>query len=202
MELDDFKNTWKQKGEALSQGENINIDSLENTGKDYRSKLKKIIVYELLGILVCLGSTAFIGWHFTQLDSMYLQGIGILAMILLILLPVVSLLSTAPFHQQADINQPYATTLKTFAAQKIRFIKLQKVNVTLSYLLLVTLIILLTKLFNGKDLTDSKTFWLFSFSLGYIFLLVYSRWVMKYYHQLLQQAEGLLQELATVDCVD
>jgi uncharacterized membrane protein required for colicin V production len=73
---------------------------------------------------------------------------------------------------------------------------LQKLNVTLSYLLLISIIVLMSKLMGGKDLSDNKYFWLFSFTIGYIFLLFFSKWVEKNYRKTLQQAEELLKELA------
>jgi len=42
----------------------------------------------------------------------------------------------------------------------------------------------------------NKYFWTFSFTLGYIFLLFYSKWVSKHYNKILSQAEELLKELA------
>jgi hypothetical protein len=125
-----------------------------------------------------------------------LQSAGVLSILLLLLLPTISSLSTWKLSKPSNLNKPYAETLKAFANQKIRFIKLQKLNVTLSYLLLVSIIVLLSKLFSGKDLFDSKYFWLFSFTIGYIFLLFYSKWVDNYYRKKLQQAEELLAELA------
>ena len=94
-----------------------------------------------------------------------------------------------------NVNKPYGETLKGFATQKLKFYKLQKINVTLSYLLLVTIIVLLSKFFNGKDLTDSKYFWTFSITIGYIFLLFFSTVVSKFYKSTVRQAEELLQEL-------
>jgi uncharacterized membrane protein YqhA len=97
----------------------------------------------------------------------------------------------------ADLNKTYAETLKDFAIQKLRFHKFQKINVTLSYLLLITTIILMSKFLNGKDITANKYFWIFSFTIGYLFLLFYSKWVSKYYNNTLRQSEDLLKELSS-----
>lgn len=54
---------------------------------------------------------------------------------------------------------------------------------------------MLPKFFNGKDITDNKYFWIFAFPFGYIFLVFVSKWVKKFYHNSLYQAEELLKEL-------
>ena len=165
------------------------------TSQTYRSKMRKIIMPEIVGSIVCLAAAAFIGLRFTKLDTRLLQASGVLSILLLLLLPLISTLSTWKMSQVGKLNRSYAETLKSFAIQKIRFVKLQKLNVTLSYLLLVTVIVILFKLFSGKDLSGNKYYWLFSFTLGFIFLLFYSRWVESYYRRSLRQAEELLREL-------
>jgi hypothetical protein len=54
---------------------------------------------------------------------------------------------------------------------------------------------LISKFFNNRDITDSKYFWTFSFSFGYIFLLFLSKFVTKFYKTTLTKTEELLQEL-------
>jgi hypothetical protein len=118
------------------------------------------------------------------------------AMVVLLLLSITSLLSLQKLNAVVDVNKTYAETLKDFATKKIQFYKLQKINVTLSYLLLVTIIVLFSKFFSNKDITGSKYFWIFSFSIGYIFLMFYSKWVAKFYRSTLRKAEDLLNDLA------
>ena len=192
MELDDLKNTWTE----LSGEAKIDTKIIEQTTKsNYKSNLKKIVYPEIVGVLVCLLGAVYIGLHFDKLDSNLLKGTGILAIVLLVLIPVISLISLLQFNTIGDLNKPYSETLADFATQKIRFHKLLKVSTLLSYLLLVMVIILLSKLFGENDISSSKYFWIFSFSFGYIFLLFYSKWVTKQYRNSLQQAENLLKEL-------
>jgi hypothetical protein len=196
MELDDFKHTWKETKSPGHDQQTLNPETLEKmTGQNYRSKMKKIMMPEIAGSIVCLSAAAFIGLHFTKLDTNLLQAAGILSILLLLLLPIISMLSTWKLGQVGNVNRSYAETLKAFATQKIRFVKLQKLNVTLSYLLLVSIIVLMSKLLGGNDLSDNKYFWIFSFTIGYVFLLFYSKWVEKYYRKTLHQAEELLSEL-------
>ena len=86
---------------------------------------------------------------------------GILTFVLLALLPVISLISLLQFNNIDDLNKTSSETLKGFVTQKVRFNKLHKINSTLSYLLLVTIIILLSKLFGKNDIAKSKFFFRF-----------------------------------------
>jgi hypothetical protein len=195
MELDDLKNIWDDQSNKEQQ-QNLTTKLIEQmTQKKYNSKINKIAYPEIIGSIICLIAIIFIGLNFFKLDTIFLKAVGIVSILVLLTLSTVSLLSVRQLKISKDFNNPYAETLKIFATQKIEFYKLQKINMTLSYLLLVTIIILLSKFFSGKDITNSKYFWTFSFSLGYIFLLFLSRFVEKFYKSTLTKTEELLQEL-------
>ena len=197
MELDDLKNTWEDINNQVKKQQNLNIKMIDKmTTTKYYSSLKKVTYPEIIGVIICVAGAAYIGLNFGKLDNAFLQGVGILAILLLATLSVISAISIRQLNMAGDVTKTYAETLKEFAVKKMRFLKFQKINITLSYLLLVTVIILLSKFFNGRDITDSKYFWTLSFSFGYIFLLFYSRWVSKHYNNTLRQTEELLKELA------
>jgi hypothetical protein len=196
MELDDLKNDWEDISSQVNKQQNLNPKIIDQMTKNkYDSNLKKIAYPEIAGVIVCLIAATFVVLNFSKLDSAFLQAAGIISILLLLILPAISLVSLRQLNVTPDLTKSYAETLKDFAVQKIRFHKFQKINVTLSYLLLVATIILLSKFFNGKDITGSKYFWTFSFTFGYLFLLFYSKWVAKYYNNKLRQAQDLLKEL-------
>jgi uncharacterized membrane protein len=192
MELDDLKKSWC---EASNQAK-IDFKMIDQVTKSkYKSNLKKIIYPEIIGIIICILGAVYIGLHFDMLDTNFLKATGILTIVLLVLvLPLMSLISLMQFNSIEDLNKSYSETLKDFASQKIRFYKLLKINSMLSYLLLVAIVILFSKLFGENDITKNKYFWIFSFSFGYMFLLFYSKWVAKKYKNTLQQIEDLLNE--------
>lgn len=196
MELDDLKNIWAAGSKETSDKHLTTKMIDEMTKRKYNSKMKRISYPEAIGILVCLFAVLFIGLNFYSFDTNFLKATAIVSILTLLLLSILSVLSIQPFTKLNDVNKTYAEMLKNFAIRKIRFYKLQKLNVMLSYLLLVTFIVLLSKLTGGVDLTENKYFWIFSFTLGYIFLMFYSRWVMKYYRKTLKQTEELLQDLS------
>lgn len=194
MELDDLKNTWKKTGSASFQ-QNIDPEVLEQLRvQRFRAKMQRIILPEIIGSVICIAAFVYIGYNFSLLDTLLLKCAGAAAMLLLLLLPGISLMSTRELNLITHPNMPYAATLDRFARGNIRFVKLQKLNVVLCYLLLVAVVILLSKIVGGKDLSGNKTLWLFSFTIGYIFLAFYAKWVTKHYRKTLDQAGALLQE--------
>lgn len=195
MELDDLKNSWGDISKQLKQQQLTPKTIEEMTKQQYHSKLNQIATPELAGIMVCITGAVFIAVKFCSLNTPFLQGTGIVAILLLLVLSAISFLSIRRFTRPADLTKTYTETVRDFALQKIQFVKLQKINGTLSYLLLVVVIILMSKFINGKDLSANKYFWTCSFTLGYIFLLFYSKWVSTYYGKTLSQAEELLKEL-------
>jgi len=199
MEIDDLKNTWEDLNCQVNKGKDLNPEFVEQLTKaGYHRGLKKIIYPEVVGAIICLLGAAFIGFNFNKLDTIFFQGTGIVSLLVLFTLSAISLISIRQLNTTGDVTIAYAETLKIFSMKKMQFLKFQRINITLSYLLLVTIIILLPKFFGGKDLiTGNKFLWTFSFSMGYIFLLFFSKWVFKSYNRTLLQAEELLKELAS-----
>ncbi|SEG05025.1 hypothetical protein [Flavobacterium urumqiense] len=196
MQLDELKNTWDNPNNPAEQKQHLTTKMIEQmTQKKYNSKIKKIAYPEIIGVIICLISVLFIGINFYKLDTTFLQGAGIVSVLLLATLSILSLLSLRQLTIPEDVNRPYAATLKIFATQKLQFFKLQKINAVLSYLLLVSILILMSKYFDDRDITGIKYFWIYSFSFGYLFLLFYSKWVAKYYKKTVKQSEELLQDL-------
>lgn len=196
MELDDLKKDWESAIDQTTKHNNLSSIMISKMTKaKYQTKIKKIKYPELIGGIVCIIGFSFIVLNFYKLDTTFLKSIGLLAVLLLLILPILSFLSLKQFNSTNNFNKPYLQILKQFANQKLQFFKYQKVNAFLSYLLLVMVIILLPKFFYDKDLELNKYFWIISFTIGYIFLLFFSKWVNKFYSNSLDQAEDLLKEI-------
>ena len=196
MEIDDLKNKWEEINNQIIEQKKLSTSIINKMTKNkYHFNMKKIAYPELIGIIVCLLSIVYIGLNFYKLNSLYLQSIGIISILILIILSAISIINIWQFNKIGDFNKTHSQILKEFTLEKIRFYQFQKVNFTLCCLLLVATTILLPKFFNGKDITESKYFWTFSFSFGFIFLLFFSKWVFKYYKSSLNQAEDLLKDL-------
>ena len=193
MELEDLKNSWEQL--TVDEGQQDFsfklVDQIEK--KKYEAKRKKIYYPEIIGSVICLASNVFIGVSFYKLDTLFLKGIGISAVGLLVLIPLISYYSVRQLTI-TNFNRPCADVLESFATKKFEFYLLQRINVILGYLLLVTIIILFSKVFSGKDISNNKYFWTLSFSIGFIFLLFFSKFVLKFYESTLNKIEEILKE--------
>ncbi|MEO6357639.1 MAG: hypothetical protein ABIO56_13480 [Ferruginibacter sp.] len=196
MELDDLKNTWNNLNNQVTLNQNFNIKQFDKMNKlKFQSSLNKILLPEIIGTIVCVGFAIYIGYHFEKLDTITYQIIGIVTILLLLILSVISLMSILPLYKVADLNKSYSETLMDFATKKISFRKLQKLNLLLSYLLLVAVILLSTRLFGRNEITDSKYFFVFTFSFAFSFFLIFTKWVIKNYKKSIRKTEDLLKEL-------
>ena len=196
MELDDFKNTWDAMGKQVEQKQNFNSKTFNKMGKrKFNSNLQKIAIPEIIASILCIAAAIYIGFQFNLLDTAVFRIAGVATILLLIVLPAISLFSVQQLYKATDIGKSYADTLKEFAIQKMKFYKLQKLNINLSYLLLAVLMIIITKLFGNHTNDENAYFMLFGFSFGYVVLLFFSKWVFKKYNRIIQQTENLLNEL-------
>ena len=196
MELDELKSDWENSNNRPTNQNSLTskiIDQMIQT--KYNSKLNKIRYPEIGGGLVCAIAIVFIACNFNELDTSVTRCTGAIAILLLLLLPILSFLSLSKLNSESAVNESHVEVLQQFAIDRLRFQRYQKMNVTLCYLLMVAIIILLPKFFYGKDMVINKAFWTFAFSFGYIFLMVFSRLISRYYGRSLNQAEELLREI-------
>lgn len=197
MELDDFKNTWSDMSQKVKINQDYNLKKFDKMNQSKsQSNINKIILTEILGTIVCIGAAIFTAVNFSKLEPIAYQFVGILTILILLILSMLSFMSILPLFKVVDLNKSYVETLKDFANKKRNFFKLQKWNQLLSYGLLVTVILLSTRLFGRNEITESKYFFVFAFTLGYAFFLVFSSWVAKKYKINIQTTEELLKELA------
>jgi hypothetical protein len=196
MELDDLKNTWDDLQNKADKQQEITLKMIDKmTQTKYNNRMKSIAYPEIIGTIVCFIGAVYMVVNFNKLNTIFLQSLGVTVLLLLLILPTISLTLLWQFNKTGDVGQPYAETLKKFAAQKIRFYKFQKISALLSYILMVAFIILMPRFFGGRSLNDNKYFWTLAIPLGYIFLYFFSKWALKSYKKTLDQSEELLREL-------
>lgn len=196
MELDELKNIWDEAGNPTEMKTLLNHKTIEKmTQQGFRSRLNKVIFHEALGTVFAFGAVIYMIVNFNKLTTPFFQAMGILTILILVVLPIISLVLLWQINSTGDLNRPYAETLKTFATQKLRFIRFQQASVLAAYILLVFVILLMPKFTGGHSLKDNKFFWAGTIAIGYIFLSFFSRWVIKFYSKSLSQAEELLKEL-------
>lgn len=196
MEMDELKAVWNNIPTAENEGNNKLPYSGAQWKIRYRHPLRRILVSEAAGAMVCLLGMIYIAVHLSQWATFMGKMLAISTLILLAVLSAIGLFSAWLWKQEPDYTQSYAQSLQFFAERKKRFARWQQINAIAANLLLVLIFLLLMLQAPGKPLQKEPLFWTIAFSAGYIFLLFFSQWVVRYYRRQIREAEQLLQELS------
>ncbi len=194
MELEEMKTNWNELSNRIEKNEKLTIEVIDKMVKyKYRSGLNRIQYPEYIGTLICYVGAAWLIVNFGKLEGTVYQFFGVLIVLLLFILPVISLKSVRSIQRVSISTSTYAETITNFARQKIRFQKLQKINVSLALALFVLSLPVLANI-QGKDLSAIPNFWIF-FPASLVLLLLFSWWVLQYYNKALNEAEEMLNEV-------
>jgi len=196
MELDELKSAWETLSIKLDKQQKLNSKLIEQmTNLKYKNRLNTIARPEFTSGIICFIMAVVLILNFGTFNTWLLQVFGVLSVLFLIVLPVLSFKSIQGL-QTINMSVPtYKNTLKEFARQKIRFQKLQKLNVFLSFIFMIVFAPVSVKLLAGKDISQNITLWLTVLPASVIVLFFVSRWVLRHYNNALQKAEELLTEI-------
>ena len=95
-------------------------------------------------------------------------------------------------------DQLPANTIEKFAIQKIRFQKIQKINMGLAFFLLVAILVLAVKIYNEYDVTQGIYFWLVAVGLSLLFVFIFRK-ISKKYQVAIEEAEVILSEMKNMN---
>lgn len=192
MELEEMKSAWEQLDKRIEKQEIFTHQMIEKTTQQqYHSKLKKIGTSEYAGTLICYIGAAYLIVNFTKIEQILIQFFGIISVALLLILPIISLQSIRAMKKVNVATKTYLETINTFTKQKIKFQKLQKLNVALGIFLMLIAIPVLSAI-QGKDISQIPNFWPFIFPLFVLFFLGFAYWVLRSYNRALNEAEEML----------
>ncbi|MGB5275502.1 MAG: hypothetical protein WBN39_15710, partial [Flavobacteriaceae bacterium] len=92
----------------------------------------------------------------------------------------------------------YKETITVFARRKKRYNRLLKLSVYLGFILMIIILPVVSKLFNGDDVFAApvKTFWLWFLPLAFVFYYLFTKHTVSYYTANIQKAEQVLKETA------
>ena len=196
MELEELKSSWETLSRKMEKQQQLNSKLIEQmTNQKYKNRLNNIARPEFIGSIICFIMAIALIWNFSTLNTLLLQICGGFSVLFLIVIPVLSLQSIRSL-QTINMSLPtYKNTLKEFAVQKIRFQKIQKLNVILSFIFIVAFAPVSVKLIAGKDISQNITLWLTILPVSIIVLFFVSKWVLRHYNNTLTKAEELLTEI-------
>lgn len=195
MELEEMKSTWGELSKRLEKQELITNQLINKmTQEKYHSKLNKIGYPEYVGTIVCYMGAAYLSVNLSAMEDMLMQIFAVVEIILLLVLPIISLQSIRALKAVNVPSQTYLEAINAFARQKIRFQKLQKLNVSLGLFVLLIAVPVLSAI-QGKELGQTPYFWPLIFPVYVLFFLFFSYWVLKSYNKILNEAEEMLSEI-------
>ena len=196
MELDGLKSSWETLSRKMEKQQQLNAKLIEQmTNQNYKHRLNNIARPEFIGSIICFIFAIALVYNFNTLNTLLLQICGGFSILFLILLPLLSLRSIRGLQTINMTLSTYKNTLKEFAIQKIRFQKIQKLNVFLSFIFIISFAPVSVKLIAGKDISQNITLWLTVLPANVIVLFFVSRWVLKHYNNTLKKGEELLTEI-------
>ena len=195
MELDEMKGLWENMSSELSR-QKLLTDKMvvEMTRQKYRNQLRSISLPEMVGTVVCFAMAVYILFNFGQLDTWYLALCGILSASFCLVLPILSMRSILRLGK-IDLHSSYRETLKQYALEKGRFVRIQKAAFYLGFIFLLVVLPVAGKLMKDKDLLLDGKLWIWYIPFGLIFHFLFSKWVWKHYSSVTENARNLLEEL-------
>ena len=195
MELDEMKATWEALSNRLQKQEVLTNQVIEKmTTDNYRSKVNRIAYSEYIGTIICYIGAAYLITNFPKITGITIQILCITAVLLLFTLPVISLKSVKGLKNLNISTAGYAEILREYMLNKVRFQRLQKWNVVLALLLLLTFLPVITAIM-GKDITTAPNFWTLILPIGILLFSTFAIWVLRYYNRILRNAEEELKEI-------
>lgn len=158
MELKEMKNTWDDLNKKIEDQESLNTQIIEKmTHQNYHSKLKKIGTSEYVGTIICYTGAAYLSINFTKIGDPFILVLAIVSFLLLLISPIISLQSLRTMRKVNLSSTTYLETIKTYSEKKLRFLKLQKLNILLGMLLMLICLPVLAEI-QGKDLGQISNF--------------------------------------------
>lgn len=196
MELEEMKSLWEEMSSKVEKQSKI-TDALilKMTNLNYRRKVNKLMVYEVIGAFVCLLGLLFMAVNFYKLDTWYLQVCSFVSAVILILLPVFSIKALCRMSRINISENNYQQTLVAYSKGKVQFLMVQKASFYVGAILLVSLLPVMGKLITGHDFFKVSNIWLV-YAISFPFFYYYAVWVWNNYTKSVLEAENILKELA------
>jgi uncharacterized integral membrane protein len=195
MELEEMKSTWQQMSDKLRDQEILNKQLIERmTQESYQSRMQKIGTSEYIGTVICYIGAAYVIINFATIERPAVQVLAVVLVLLLFVLPILSLKSVAAMRGVRISSTSYVEAIEDFAKRRIRFERLQKINVSFGLFVLLFIIPVFAAI-QGKDVTQTAHFWTLIFPMAVAFFLAFSYWVLKSYGRILNHTEKLLSDI-------
>jgi len=196
MELDQLQANWQQLAAQARETPSLNPSNVRAmTRKNIRSTLRRVFVPELMGAAACLYFAALFAYQFHLFDTLLLRSLAVGTLLGLVLLPLLRLRLLGEMYGVQQLDRPFRELYAHFLTRKLRFQKLQRAQAGLSFLLIMAVMVLATKVYHEFDVTESPYFWAITFALGMGFALFFEYRLKPSYQRAIQRVEALILDL-------
>jgi len=198
MEIEELQATWNQISEELEKQKKLtNEIILKMTHKNYKDKLNKIAIPEKISAVFTYVVAAILLLRFYELDTLPLQICGVITLAILIVLPYFSLKYLSDM-QNLNVSQlSYKESIVKHEKSKQRYQRFLKFSVYAGFVLMLIIIPVASKIFNGDDIfTEPQgNFWYWFLPLGLVFYYLFTRKIIGCYDSNIKKAGMILKEL-------
>ncbi|MBT8314782.1 MAG: hypothetical protein KJP26_10025 [Maribacter sp.] len=198
MEIEELQATWNQISEELEKQKKLtNEIILKMTHKNYKDKLNKIAIPEKISAVFTYVVAAILLLRFYELDTLPLQICGVITLAILIVLPYFSLKYLSDM-QNLNVSQlSYKESIVKHEKSKQRYQRFLKFTVYAGFVLMLIIIPVASKIFNGDDIfTEPQgNFWYWFLPLGLVFYYLFTRKIIGCYDSNIKKAGMILKEL-------
>ncbi|HEY5747375.1 MAG TPA: hypothetical protein VIU12_14955 [Chryseolinea sp.] len=196
MELDEMKALWTEMSAKL-EGQKKLTDKMiiMMTQERYQRRLSKIRTPELISTGLCFIMVLMILFSLNKFETPYLLACAIASATILSVLPVLSLLAIRQVSRVDIKASNYKEVLLQYTHAKRRLLSVQKLSFYLTFVLLIVALPVAVKIMGGKTIHIETGVWLWYLPLGFLFYVVFARWVYRCYVKVTVQLEDLLREI-------
>jgi hypothetical protein len=195
MEIEEMITLWGEMSKEMEKQKKL-TDSLiiKMIRTNYRNKISKILIPEIMGTTVCLAEILFILFNYQKLNPWYLLVCGFVSVCILFVLSILSIKTINSIRSVHISDKNYKQTLLEYSRSKIQFVHIQKLGFYLGAILMIVILPVMGQLISGKNLFIETRLWIW-YTVGFPFFYMFSKWVFKRYNKFIAEAENVLKEL-------
>lgn len=196
MELEEMQAAWTEMSGELEQQKQITNELImKMTQERYTNTWNHARNFELFGTIVCYAILVYLLLNFAKLDTTPLFISGIITALVLAILPILSLRSIRGMKEVNVTTMTVKETMDTYKKRKSQFVLFQKLNIAMSFLLMLVVLPVSGKILNDEDLFanfDNKLLIAMPFMLVFFGLLM---WFGIYnYKRILRKSQNIIDK--------
>jgi hypothetical protein len=195
MELEEMKTLWNEMSAEIEKQKKL-TDTLviKMTQLNYRNKLNKIWIPEVMASFFCLAGALFVLLNVRHLNTWYLLICGIISVLIMLITPVLSIRAIRKMRSANISANSFKQSLSEYSKAKIQFVSRQKLSFYLAAILVLTFTPVAGEIIAGKDLFTKINIWPV-YAIAFPFVYLFARWTFKSYMKTIADAENILKEL-------